>query len=551
MKENTLVAILAIFSSAAIICAAVALNYGGARLTNATEADIDSAEAVATDATTQAAPATPATPTEEPAIPEDFDQFVEAEAESDTEDSSKETTLASAETFIVEDAEIDKLAYVNTISEEEIQSLKDFLKAQPDIDGEVVKEFWKEYGHLFEVYQDAEGNYLVQMNEESYQQTDLVRPNKAIEAGLNKQPIDDALAFPYQLTNEQVQKILKAKAGQKVDFSESEIEALKVEMFQYLLGSPTGLEAYIKLLNEQKIADKFYLNEYWSAGNEFLEKCKAARKSGEGMNIWFVKMTSKDGKTSAHYTTEEYHKYVVALFNLLWPRKAEVVVYTAKAGDHYHLINCDFNSMRQATPADYSETLASLIFPFYTKDGKIAFRLGSNIRDKRPEVLNYTVVKKPVKKSNPSPTPIITYQQTPPITTFAITPTVPGTPGTPPGPTPTPGPDPNPTPKPTPNPDPGKAPAEEPKAPVGGGENDDPGPGEKKDDQGNGNGEYKPGTTPNPGDKDEHPTGPPSDDTDNGTPPPTDPIPVKPPTTVENPGNNNGKMPTTPPPVDD
>lgn len=556
MTENIKVGIIAVLTSAAVIGGAFALNnhLNGARVTNATSADIDSAEVVVVDnpeevGVTEVAEA-PATP----ANPEGFDEYVAAATISDTDDSSKETALtevAVAETFIQEEATVDKLAYVNTITEEEIESLKDFLKAQPDIDGNVVDDFFAEFGSIFKVYKDDEGNYLVPANLESWQQTDLVRPRKAIEAGLNKEdkPIDDALAFPYELTNDQVQKILKLGVGSKADFSDSEIEKLKIEMFQYLLGSPTGLEAYIRLLNEQKIADKFYLNEYWSAGNEFIKKCDEARKNGKGMNIWFVKMVSKDGKTEAHYTTAEYHKYVIALFNLLWPRKAEVAVYTAKAGDHYHLIGADFNSMRQATPADYNETLASLIFPFYTKDGKIAFRFGSNIRDKRPEILNYTVQKKTAKKTvTPTPTPVITWTQNPilPTVPTPTTPT-PGTPGDPPGPTPTP--TPGPTPEPTPTPE-IKKPSEGTKAPVGGGQNDDPGPGEKKPDAGNGNGEYKPGTSPNPGDKDEHPSGPPSDNTDNGTPPKTDPIPVQPPTTEEKPGNNNGQMPSAPP-VDD
>ncbi len=543
IRESTKICILAIISSAALIGGAVALSGGfGTRTTEATSADIDSAEVIttATNSEQEEVPNTPANP-------ESFEEYVEeATIESDTSDVEEAQLVnTNAESYVLENASIDKMAYINSITEEEIESLKDFLKAQPEIDGNTVKDFFLEFSDMFKVFQDENGNYLVAANIESWQQTDLVRPNKAIESGLNKEgkPIDDALAFPYILTKDQVAKILKLKAGQKADFSEQEIETLKIELFQYLLGCPTGLEAYIRLLNEQKIADKFYLNEYWQAGNEFIEKCDKARESGEGMNIWFVKMVSKDGKTEEHYTTEEYHKYVVALFNLLWPRKAEVAVYTAKANDHYHLINCDFNSMRKATPADYSETLASLIFPFYTKDGKIAFRFGSNIRDKRPEILNYTVQKKVVKKkSNPTPAPKV-------ITTWKQNPVIVQVPATPNAPQETILLDPDPTPTPTPTPTPEyKNPSEGTDAPVGGGKNDDSGPGEKKEDQGNGNGEYQPGTSPNPGDTDKHPEGPSADPggDDNATPPATDPIKVQPPSTEKKPGNGNGKMPGVP-----
>ncbi len=431
-----------------------------------------------------------------------------------------------AESYVEENPEIDgELAYLDKISAEDIESIKGFMSAQPDIDGEVVKDFFIRYSNLFSFFQDENGEYLVLADTESLMQSDIVRPGKSVEMGLNKNPIDDALAFPYDLTEEQVKKVLATGLGKKADFAESEITLMKAEMFQFLLGSPIGLEAYIKLLNSQKIADQFYLNEYWSAGNEYLERCQEARKNGEGLNIWYRQMVDpEDGTKKYHFTTEEYHKYVVALFNLLWPRKAEVAVYTAKAGDHYHLIAGDLNSMRQATPADYSESLASLIFPFYTKTGKIAFRFGSNLRDKRPEVLNYSAVKKPVVKPKvtPAPTPVpvvtpvpvITWQNGVPVTTWVnSTPDPTPTPENPPGP--------------PSNPPEYKAPSEGTDAGTGGGKKSDSGPGEYKPDQGNGNGEYQPGTSENPdgGKEENHDSGPAADNTDGGDPPASDPIP--------------------------
>ena len=422
------------------------------------------------------------------------------------------------ESFVLETADTDEPAYADVITAEDIQSVKEFLAAQPDIDGNAVKSFWQKYGGengYFEVLQDREGSYIVAAGNEMFMQTDLVRPMKSVDMGLNKEQIDDAFAFPFELTEEQIGKILKLGVGQKGDFSDAEIEKLKIQLFQFLFGHPHALEAYIELLNQQKIADEFYLNEYWVLGNEYLERCKTAREEGTGMNIWYAKYVSDDEK-EYHFTTEEYHKYVIGLFNLLWARKAEVAVYTAKAKDHYHLIAGDFNSMRKATPADYEESLASLIFPFYTKTGKIAIRFGANIRDKRPEILNYTVVKKPVaKKKKVDPPPITLTQEQPPII-FGVTTTTTTSP--PSGGTPS-------------NPPPGenkeyKSPSEGTKAQTGGGQKSDPGAGDQKPDQGNGNGEYQQGTSENTNgsDQKQYDPGPKADNTDNGKAPETKPI---------------------------
>ncbi len=479
------------------------------------------------------------------------DQPQQVAEETATPEVSQGTLLTYGESTYVEEnpVDVDKLAYVNTITPEEIQSIKDFLEAEPDIDGIVIDDFIAEFGDKFpELIQDEKGEWMYPLNYESLSQKDSERPDAAIKAGLNKEgkPIDDALAFPFDLSYNEVQEILKLKVGKKADFGEARIEELKVQLFKYLLGSPIGLEAYFNLLNKQKIADQFTLEEYWKTGKDYLQKCEESRQGNEakGINVW-LREFKKDSETR-YFTNAEHIKYCIALHHLLWPRKAEVAVYTAKANDHYHLVDlADFNSMRVATPADYKETLASLIFPFYTKDGRIAFRFGSNIRDKRPEILNYSATKKPVVNKKPTPTPIppVVVSPTTTIATWATTTTttttVPGNPNNPPGP----GPGPN-------NPE-TKAPSEGTKAQTGGGQKTDPGPGEQKPDQGNGDGEYKPGTSENPT--------PPSNGGGEDSPPPTAPIEEHPSNTENGTaggddggaaGGDNGNMGGAPPASD-
>lgn len=477
-------------------------------------------------------------------VPAETNVVSENVAEATTEETADDATILlntgnGLEEVTIEDSNLDaEIAYADVITAEEIESLKDFLATQPDVDGQVVKSFWQRYGGengYFVVYQDDNGNYAVPASDEMFYQTDLVRPKKVVEMGLSKTQMDDAFAFPFNLTEEQVKKILAAKLGSKIDFSEDEISAQRIELFQFLFASPHALEGYFNLLSKQKIADEFVVTDYWQLGNEFLERCKEARKNGEGMNIWYVTYRNQEDKEILT-TSEEYHKYVIGLWNLLWPKQAQAVVYTAKAGNHYHLVDTmDFNSMRAATPADYDESLASLMFPIYTKTGKIALMFGANYRDKRPEILNYTVVKKPVvrqKAVTPVPTVI-----TPPII-FGVTTT---TTTTPPPSGDTPG---NPPPD---NPPPGgntehKSPAEGTKAQTGGGQKSDPGPGEQKPDQGNGNGQYQQGTSENPdgSDQKQYDPGPEADNTDNGKAPETEPIETHTSVTENGPSGGNG-----------
>lgn len=458
-----------------------------------------------------------------------------------------ESVKAVTTQYVVEDAtidfakltakdeapDVDELAYKDVATEKELHEFVEFIKEQPDADAGLVEAFYETYGNkLHNWFKTPDGEYVHLLYDSSLMATDEARPKASVEMGLNKTQIDDAVSFPFTLTEEQVKKILAAGRNQKVAFSEDEIEAQVWEYFDEVLGSYVLAEDGINRLSRQKIADISTVGENWSAGKEFLEKAEASRTTtfdgegkdpyaeyrGKGANVWLTKINGE------HYTNQEFQEYVICYIMMLLPRDARVQVLKAKAGDHSHLIAGDKNSMRVTTDADYDETLASLVFPFYTKTGKVALYFGVNERDKRHEVLNPTVSRKPV----------------PPVkkrvdkkTTTEIIP-IPGTPGTPSNPTPGPGPGPNPTPTPTPTPE-TKNPIEDPRfqgnADVGGGPNDDPGPGTYKPDQGNSQSptvpgsQYEQGTSPSDaGTQPSYDPGPAADNTDGGTPPAAAPI---------------------------
>lgn len=439
-------------------------------------------------------------------------------AEAETEEEVEEVTEVTEE-----EVKEEEYAYSNNLTDEDVASVAGFFEEAPDIDEDAYKAFIEEYKEYLQDYDlDPDGNLLIPLSEESLRQTDDERPLASVNMGLNKNPINDAIAFPFALTEEQVGKVLAAKAGQKVDFSEEEIKQLRVELFLELGENPVLFEAWMKLITAQKIGQATTVLESWPSGKRYIELMEIARDlepyngldsyadiRGRGNNIWLRKIKF-DGQYK-YYTTPEYQQYVLDVVLLLIPAKTDVEVLTAKAGDHYNLIPGEKNSLRFAQPANYKESLASLVFKIYTKDGKVAIKFGANLRDKRPEVLNYTVTRKPVRQSKPKP-------QLQPQ----------------PQPNPDPGSNnPNPNDPPKENPPEKKNPNEDPaaqgNAPIGGGTNDDPGPGPWKPDQGNsksdkveesqyqqGNSVNTDGANPN-----QYEQGPAADNTDNGSVPDT------------------------------
>ncbi len=427
----------------------------------------------------------------------------------------------------------DVLAYKDVATEEELHEFVEYMSSQAaDVDADTVKAFFEVYGdklHNWKVTPD--GEYVHLMYDYSLMPTDEQRPKASVDLGLNKKQIDDAVSFPFTLTEEQVKKILAAGKNQKVAFSDEEVEAQVWEYFDEVLGNYVLAEDGIRMLGEQKIADYTTVSENWAAGREFLEMAEASRTTtfegegkdpyaelrGKGANIWLVSITD-DKEENVLYTNQKYIEHVISYIMMLLPRDARVQVLKAKAGDHSHLIAGDQNSMRVTTRANYDETLASLVFPFYTKTGKVALYFGVNERDKRHEVLNPTVSNKP----KPVPPTTIKKKKTEeiiPIWNNLLTSSSSG--GS------------NPNPNPTPNPPETKNPIEDPRyqgnADTGGGPKNDPGPGTYKPDQGNSKSatvegsQYQQGTssTVDNGAAATYDPGPAADNTDGGTPPAT------------------------------
>ena len=475
-------------------------------------------------------------PIAEPAEPEPEAEVAEAviaeEVPSEEIGSAGQTAEGQSLQKTEEAPNVDEYVYMDKATTEDIQQVTDYIEDQNvNIDEMSIEDFWDQHPEILAALIDPkqdlkvidlDGDLLFPLSTESIITTDEERPKASVNKGLNKEPINDAIAYPFELTDDEVKAIISAKSGTIKSFSDERIEQLRNELFAEMFGNPILTEAWVRLILDQKIGQDVTVSESWRTGREFIEKYDYARNDGSGMNIWLRKINGE------YYTSVEYQKYVMCIINFLEPLDTKVKVRTANKGDHYNLIPIDLTSMRKAEPADYKDTKTWLAFDFHLKNGKIGLEIGSNLRDKRPGVLhNLATTKKPVppvKKQEENKKPVATQQ--PQVSNSNPNP------NPDPNPNPNPDPDPDPTPTPKPDKDPNDDPAVKGNAPIGGGVNDDKGPGQHKPDQGNSQSpevdksQYQTGTSENTdGNKAEnYDQGQPADNTDGGKAPETKPI---------------------------
>ena len=438
-----------------------------------------------------------------------------AEAAADASDE----TADERQTFEYDESSA-KPIYKGEITQEIFDTFVENLNSNWDFSMRSKEQFIAEHPEIFGDYpKDMDGKLAIPFRgEDQMVVQDEARQNAAKELGLETQPINDVEDFPNaELTEADVKAILKAGTNQKVQL-EKDLETYEIAIFKDWLSKPVVFESFINLMLDQKIGSDFTLRENWTGPTKFVEKYDQAREEGTGVNYWLRDFEDEGGNHYAFMTTEYVYDYVIPFISFVYSQPFSCEVLTSR--EHYHLVAGDDDALRKAELAKYRDNKAAFVWRFLLKDNSVGLMLGDNVRDGRPEILNYTVIKKPpvVKKK-----------------TEDTKPTPPTPPGTPPGTPPETPPDTPPTPPPTPptppsqkkNPSDGSA--SQGNADTGGGENDDSGPGKKKPDQGNSpsdnaeDSQYKQGESENK-DKTSSDPGPAADNTDNGTPPATTPI---------------------------
>ncbi len=460
----------------------------------------------------------------------------------------------------------DEDGYITDVTEDD---KAEFNAAFPALTNHAVNKIMADYESQFGYEKWPDGSYKIPFSWNSMTEQDFARQKSAVYAGLSKKEINDALDFIFKsLTEDDIQKLLKLSFGQNVDLSNQ--EQVKIELFKTWLENPVAFEAWLRFVQDLKVGDSKTISENCPGLRIYLEENDAARakdengKTGPGLMIRLRDENGNTGKdipldySGEYYTNQSHIAAVVQLIAFFEP--LEVGAGRYHVFRRYHLVALDYNHLRKAEEVkeDEPELDYWLYFDYYLKgSSKRAWRVGANLADREPgEIKNTSVSKKPVVRKTTrtvtTTTKKVTQQyQYIPGTTY--TPSKPGDPNTP---TPPPTPPPTPTPE---HKEPNKDPRFQDNAEVGGGPNDDSGPGEYKDDQGNGNGEYDQGTTPTNENNTspEYDPGPSADNTDNGSAPDTSPIESHDSDYHDDSGSsgdsgdNNSKMESEPPASDD
>lgn len=295
----------------------------------------------------------------------------------------------------------------DTLTEEDVQNAVKWIEEATKADDKDINayldEYYNKFGYQLVSVQRLDGSVqqmrLVPFADDSQWQNDEIRPYYAQQAGLVEYPIADAVARPFTLSEEEKALIKSLNVNDTATMTKEQILEKRDQLFRAFFENPILFEAFVRLLHSQQIGQTETFGAHWDIGTRFIQKTDEARATENGIyQLWYTTINGQQ------YTLPEYHRYVAAVIKFLSSLPVEVVRLGSNPGEHYNLVTADFTDHRRAVPANYYEDLASLMFAVPIKqDGAICFRLGANIYDKRPEVLNYSIrTKEEAKASTPA-----------------------------------------------------------------------------------------------------------------------------------------------------
>lgn len=438
--------------------------------------------------------------------------------------------------------------YISDVTAEDVAA---FNAAFPALSAGTANKIIANYNSQFNYEQWPDGTYKIPFSWNSMTENDFARQKSAVWRKFSKREINDASDFIFEnLEDEDISALLKLTFGQSIDLKSK--EQLKLELFQTWLENPVLFEEWLAFLQDLKVGESGTLAENCPGLRNYLSENQAARQNGgPGLMIRLRDETGNTGMAITDvdnlYVNQSHIMAVCQLISFIEPLELGAGRYHVSR--RYHLVGFDYNHLRVATETKEDEPDLDywLTFSYYLKGGKRAFFIGANLADRSPgEITNTSVGKKGQVVDNVTPVRI--------DKKYNI---IPGT-KTGGGPTPDPNPNPpgpNPKPK-TEHKSPSKDPANQGNAPIGGGKNDNPGPGTQKPDLGNSkspevpDSQYQPGNSENPDGGNNNPSGPPADYTDGGEAPKTDPISEHPSNNTGDTGEHNKPMDEPPAPSD-
>jgi|GEM_PF-3500315 len=205
------------------------------------------------------------------------------------------------------------------------------------------------------------------------------RVSSARKKGLSNQKISDAASFCYDsLSKKDVKKVRQAELGDKMSIKSGK---LKRELYRELLANPPLLKAYAEVVLPKHFGSSKTIGELSPTMKQFIDEYEKALVDGTGNAHWLIHRKSDD----SYAMNMSYLKYAATFITLL--QDCETSVECLETVDSYHMDGINTPSMTTLVRANYSEDLPSLVFSYRLKNGKIAIKIGSNLLDKRPEIL--------------------------------------------------------------------------------------------------------------------------------------------------------------------
>ena len=400
--------------------------------------------------------------------------------------SSEETSLFGS-TANASETKSNETLSAEDMNEAQKEEIRKNIKEAPDLKTATLNVSLNKRADELGLKKLENGQYAALMNFESMPydlnaanqpSNDMQRASWGKQAGFVTYEITEAFGTPYAFTEAQANVIKCLQMNEYANFSDEEKRQFEIQAFKAFAANPNLFAATMRLMANQKIASDEKIGDHWLLWQQFKDdlgiddegnwtrKEDGSLSNPDGVAIFCY---DREGKT---YTgNHNYFKYVMGYLTFMENWEVGVARFEAAPGNHLPLDIENESVYRIGKNTTEPEYLPSIVWIYRVKNGKIALIFGTNVVDKRPEVLNYMIMPRQTAETT-TPAPAKSGGSSGGSGSYTPQPFEP---------TPTPGP----TPGPTPTPEHKKHPSDDAANAVTDWNDDDPGSGEHRADTGN------------------------------------------------------------------
>ncbi len=261
-------------------------------------------------------------------------------------------------------------------------------------------------------YKEKDGKILVsaeRTKKSLYYTNDNSRTKSSVKAGLSKNPISDAPEYVFKLSTEQVNKILEAEKkgyGTKISFTKSERKKLKKAVSKTLIQNVVMGLGYTDMISDMHYGESKTVYETSSAVAYLVDETEKAYTEADddgyiaGVNRWLY----YDKSNGKFYLSQDYLVNIIPVVSQII-EGSKMSIEVTYAEYNWGLDRSDLCQLRRLVLSTEPDTLTSIVFRHYFKDGEVMEEPSVNIRDRRPEIPSTppNAKKKSPNKATPAP----------------------------------------------------------------------------------------------------------------------------------------------------